>query len=224
MTYHYLVSLGHGCQPAHHAIRAGLHKVSLPMDWLGDACLHQEVIDKDNPFAMPHDLPTGYVKLIEDDFVGLWNAEDLEVTIVPEWKDNPQKVVDTKYDVGCVHEFEVGHVYDNIERVQMMFDRRVRRFRSVMRSGGPVLFIRTMFTERNSRLMSEMLRRKYPDLQFTLLVVNRTHECQGDWDIPNVVKMNVDFAPDWLATSQDYDSLWDGIFAGFEFDLKEIEL
>lgn len=219
----YIVSLGHGCQPAHHAVRAKLHKVSLPMDWLGDACLHQEVIDKDNPFVMPHDLPTGYVKLIENDFAGLWDADYLEVAIVPEWKDNPQKVVDTRYNVGCVHEFEVGHVYDNIERVQMMFDRRVRRFQSIVQSDGPVLFIRTLFTKRNARLMSEMLHRKYPNLQFTLLVLNRMHEQLEDWDIPNVVKLNLDFAPDWLATSQQYDKLWDDIFGRFDLDLKDIE-
>lgn len=222
MIYNYVVSLGHGCQPAHHAIRAGLRKFSLPMDWVGDAFLHSEEIDNDNPPVMTIDQPTGYIWLIENDFIGLWNAEDLEVTIVKQWVGNPQKVVDKKYSIASVHEFEVGHVYDNIDRVQMMFNRRINRFRSIMKSGGSVLFIRTVFTERNSKLMSEMLRRKYPDLKFTILVLNRTHEYLEDWDIPNVIKMNVEFAPDWLAIDESYNGLWDNIFAGFEFDLREI--
>ena len=222
MKYHYIVSLGHGCQPAHHAIRAGLHKVSLPMDWIGDANLH--VADRPIDTVMSKDEPTACVKLIENDFVGLWDAENLEVEIIPSWECNPQKVTDTKYGISCVHEFKVDHVYDNIERVQMMYARRVRRFQSIVQSDGPVLFIRTLFTERNARLMSEMLRRKYSDLQFTLLVVNRMHEQLEDWDIPNVIKLNLEFAPDWAATDPRYDKLWDDIFAGFELDLKEIEL
>jgi len=217
--YNHVMSLGHGCQASAHLKRRGLSRVSFPFDWIGDASIHNE----ENEFKpMDQEEVSGYVKVIENDFNGLWNAEDLDVTIVEKWGDNPQKVVDRKYNIGSVHEFEVGHVFDNIERVQMMFERRIKRFNSVMNSNEPVLLIRTMMNERSSRLMSDMISKKYPNLDFTILVINREYEPLGSWDIPNVIKINLEFAPDWDALNPSYNHLWNNIFNSFNIKMKEV--
>jgi hypothetical protein len=140
------------------------------------------------------------------------------------WENNPQKIINSNYYFGSVHEFEFGNVPEQIPKVEMMFGRRVKRFRTIMQTNGPVLFVRTYFTKSNAEEFANLMSRKYKKLSYTLLVLNRTNEFVEEWDIPNVIKVNLDFADNWHAADEQYDVLWENIFNSFQFDLRAVKI
>ncbi len=203
VNYKYLISLGRGCQPGIHLKRNGLKQASLPLDWLvtrSSALISlfethfDKFLDKDYLVAREHRAPYH------------------------------EKIVNTFYNITFFHDFSVGGLLTELPAVQEKYARRIKRLYSILASEGPVLFIRTQLDEQSAQQLTRILTTQFPNLVYTVLVINRETEELTEWNIPNIIKINTQFAQDSSAMDPTYDPLWQTLFSCFSYDLVDMSL
>ncbi len=163
------VSLGANCESAHIADAIGLRKAAFPLDWIVSGNIEKliELLDKDflhvlhESFLIPNELTSG--------------------------------LLHTYYHLEFVHEgdFRGNNYRKNIEIFKTKYRRRVERFKNLASYRGKVYFIRIPdinamnervryypcidnleVTDTDAIRLYEALKRRFPHLDFTLVIVN----------------------------------------------------
>lgn len=168
-----IVGLGSWCHTATAVKKCGLRKAAYPFDWLA--------------FPSHESL----VKLLDEDFQ-FFTDEKLMIKVF-DFPDSPNTLKNTYYNILFHH--DTPHPYDNrtdqksyeehIEAIQNKYARRINRFRALRFYSGKVFFIRHPHWEnpeefKKNRQQAQELRdalfRYFPDLDFTLVIVNSTYQ------------------------------------------------
>ena len=188
------ISLGGSCSPAgqlrtlierHYGIR----DQAFPFDWLI------------SPFEAVY-------KCLEDDFNNFLNPACLEIYQHqgPGWTG----VLNTCYGLKFIHDFPtnnhptawseddaafdgavISNFLNQLYVVQAKYERRIKRFREVLAGDNEIVFIRSMATKEQSIRLYNLIKSRYPNLNFTLIVADSTGEIMQPWGIPGIKNMYV---------------------------------
>jgi hypothetical protein len=153
MKFDKVLSVGHACDTAFQIRRHFVQTEAYPFDWLTTPL-------------------TGLAALIEHDFAGFLD----EGNLTPAGK----YLRDTKYEVRFLHEFpDPTRFKENLAEVRAKYQRRIRRWLSVMKPGASVLFVRSEqfvnaanVNEEKARALLKLLQTKYKAVKIHLLVQN----------------------------------------------------
>lgn len=192
------VSLGSVCEVAHVLRACELRKAAFPFDWITS-------IDSEK-----------FLEVLDSDFQDFLNEEYLYGVEV-----DPGPLLHTYYHLEFLHEgdFRTPAYAMNMEKLQTKYLRRVERFRQLSEYGGKVIFLRTAyshslddphryyFCEDNleinddfSQRLYSILRRTFPSLDFTLIIINNGKSIQPNESLveekrlaQNLIKIRVNF-------------------------------
>lgn len=160
------VSLGSHCGPAGILRELGLRKCAFPFDWIVTS--NTDVL----------------IELLNNDFQGLLETKNLKRDVL-----NPGLILNILYDIHFLHEwhlrdlnFTIENCTDNIQIMKEKYERRIDRFRKLKNYQGRVVFIRdtsnveTGTTEEEAICLRDALDKFFPDLDFSLVVINQKEE------------------------------------------------
>lgn len=198
------ISLGGSCNPAGQlrdsiARYYGIRDQAYPFDWLI------------SPFEAVY-------KCLEEDFKNFLNPDCLQIYQHqgPGWTG----VLNTCYGLKFIHDFPTNNhpiawseddmafdgavipsFLNQLAVVKEKYDRRIKRFRDALNSNNEIIFIRSMATKEQAIRLYNLIKSKYPNLNFTLIVADSTQEIMQPWDIPGIKNI---YVPDVYAvgTSQ----------------------
>ena len=158
------VSLGSTCVPANFTRFCEIRTASFPFDWILS-------LDEEK-----------FVEVLEDDFAHFFDSGDLAVT-------SGNVLLNTHYRLEFLH--EEGHwntqFSSTMETFINRYERRIARFRNLRTFPGKVIFIRASdhypapnrffrgnatIDEDQSLHLYNTLKKYFPDLDFTLMVLN----------------------------------------------------
>jgi len=171
-----VISLGYRCQPAMQLRFYTIRSVAYPCDWL--------ILPFESLYA-----------LLQNDFFGFMDKANLELRLNYFYTDDDGQYVDKKYshiwekkyNVLLRHDFKYDSSFlKAYESIKNKYDRRIRRFYTTLASGHYIYFVRQGITKAQAARLVDLLRFKFPQLQFLLVAIDSTQEIQEQWDIPHV--------------------------------------
>lgn len=155
LQFHRIISLGRACDIAYQIRRVFNQAEAYPFDWLV------------TPMS-------GLIKVIQSDFDGFIDADHLEI------RDN--RVVNQESNIVFFHDFEEQQIptfKQALPQVMDKYKRRIERWRTVVNSGNPILFVKGsndtslgVITEDQARLIYDTLTQAYPHCDVHLLCQN----------------------------------------------------
>lgn len=159
-NYDVIINLGGDCQVAWQMHIHGIRNYALPFDKLI------------TPF-------NALYKVLENRFANFLNPENLE------FRQEPSKyIVDTLYDIRLIHDFTFTKDFlAQYEAIKLVYDRRIKRFLTLMIESNHILFIRKIITQEETVLLYQLLCTLYPEKNFDLLVVDGTEEIKKCWQL-----------------------------------------
>ena len=186
-----IISLGIRCDSAiqlreYFSRHYNLRDAAYPFDWL----------------ISPFD---GLYKCLEEDFKNFLRPDALSL-----YNHHPgiMGVQDNYYGFQFIHDFppsSIDHLQiseleenppfmgfispnflDYLATVQEKYARRIERFRHVLSGPHEIFFIRTTITKEQAISLHSLFRRKYPNLNFTLVAIDNTDEIRIPWGIPGI--------------------------------------
>jgi hypothetical protein len=220
MIYEQIISLGAWCQVAHQVHRRFGRTWGGVFDWL----------------VTPYE---SLLQVIEDD------GERLARSFSP--VEDRNSVVCNEYGVLYHHEFrrrpDGRRIFDrfSLDNCQSKFTHKIATFLTCVRSGRPTLFVRygtfcsnpqaypyiaepSVFTDADAHRLDELLRRKFPNLPYTLAIVYNPEYTPASLTltgriVPWAMPVNIDPDDPYRWTGNDCD--WDKFFSLFEYWIKE---
>lgn len=171
------ISLGFCCAVASTMEVNGLRHYAFPFDWVW------------TPFK-------GLCEAIKNDFSDFLNSDFL----VP----SGRALFNTKYSISFHHDFPV-YIHNSLElltedylnyleEVQVKYKRRINRFCEALNSTRPTFLIRARYTPLENEaickdeviLLRDILLEKFPDGNWTLVVLDVTDDYKEDWQLDRV--------------------------------------
>lgn len=181
-----LIPIGCDCMPSFAARANGAREYAFPFDWCFTpyaSLKHFLITDFKDYFKKENFVPSRqmYFDNIIRNFLALEGY--VPVSEYYTW------VLDKKHSMIYLHDFtdnsphSIEREYDALHAKYM---RRVQRFYEQIYSGKHVYFIRwRAITKAESLELFDILKKKFPDIRFTLIVINNNyHEFNNDWNIP----------------------------------------
>jgi hypothetical protein len=124
------------------------------------------------------------------------------------------KVLDKEYGITFVHDFMEDSLLSNYEQVRAKYYRRIDRFYHALTLGRPVVFFRTLITKKDALSLNKLIRNQYPNLNYTLVVIDGSEDFKKDWGIKNIkniflknAQIRFPIGPLWKNEN------WDNIFS-----------
>jgi hypothetical protein len=170
------ISLGRSCEPAFRLRESNRRFASYPFDWL----------------MSPYE---SLYHALQDDFFRFFT----ELSLI-----HDKTAVVDHYGLifrnGWLHEgLHYNKALDQIDwegQIPSMTDKYVRkidRFREACESGRKVVFIRWEDIDRGKAIrLRDLIRSKYPNLQFTLMVVKNSEEFRSPWGLENIRNLSIE--------------------------------
>ncbi len=191
-----VVSLGYNCAAARHFQHHKLAEAYLPFDW----CFSN--------------FESIYLT-IQNDFKDFLS---LKLSIISSGE-NYHEVFDETYFIKFVHDF-VNHdqnltgkniiLYD-YDHNKQKYERRINRLRRALRSKKEVYLFRTVITKREAMLLRDLISRKFPELKYTLAVMNDTEEFKNSWNEKNISNFYLK-EPTCASVTEEMQKAWEPIF------------
>jgi len=159
------ISLGMNCGCARNFERRNLSEAFFPFDW--------NITEPDSIY-----------RILENDFKDFLKQENLVIK-----PGNPRMyhVIDTVYNIKIVHDFtKKGTALHDYEHVKDKYYRRIARFYHALTLKKPVYFFRAVITKQEALKLNQLIKKKFPELKYTLVVANNTEEFKKSWGIKNI--------------------------------------
>lgn len=100
---------------------------------------------------------------------------------------SPEKQIDFIDPSDMPHYKICKNFLDFIEPVREKYNRRIRRFYDAVSGNSKVIFIRNNdITKEQSIKLYNLLRTKFPNLDFVLVVCSESKEMNRDWEFPGI--------------------------------------
>lgn len=161
------ISLGMNCAAALKFEKKNLSEAFFPFDW----CISKF---------------KSIYKALKTDFKNYLNLENLEVLEHTE-KSEHRVVRDNAYDITYLHDFSLDkNPLHDYEQIQSKYYRRIDRFYRALTLGKEVYFFRTEITKKETLKLKKLIQKKFPKLNYTLVVINETNEFKKEWNIDRV--------------------------------------
>jgi hypothetical protein len=195
--YDVAISLGERCEVAHQLNEHGYRTLSYPFDWII------------TPFS-------ALCQLLERDFASFLNRDDLRL---------PEEcpcIVDSM-GLNFYHDFPITESFlSEYEPVKEKYDRRIARFREVLESGDRVAFVRMELSRDEAQQLRDLIRRKFPGLDFVLIAVNeRPHEME-EWGLDQVRNFSIEGVEGWYGNTAAYGEVFEAVHLTRLVKLEEI--
>lgn len=174
-----VVSLGGDCQVALNLRTNGVRGLAYPFDWINSPEFES------------------IIAIIEDDFKYWLEPSFLE--------HSGNKILNRYYNIKFAHDFPtsadlsnlsaegfegvcriVDDFYNYLPLAEEKYNRRIKRFRELLESSSPIIFIRAYATPNSASQFVDLIKSKYPNLKFLLVILNDSDEYNFDWKIENV--------------------------------------
>lgn len=176
--YDEAVSLGYSCQVSWNLENNSRRTFAYPFDW----------------FRTPFDSLTAFIKNAGAEF---FDFDKLNV-IGPYPGDIPYfHVIDLVYGIESFHDFFVTPPLWNYQYIKDKYDRRIKRFFSLLNSQKRVLFVRQDCTREQAEFLDQLLHDLYPNLSYNLLVVADDDEFLNDWGLERIKNYYIKNVVDW---------------------------
>lgn len=200
--YSHIISLGIACQPAIHLRRSGLKKETYPFDW--------GVTEFDALYA-----------ILENDFAHFFDEVSITQDSMITYKVREGNCINTKFHLknniygnNFSHEMVdyEGSLIVRLPESKAKYERRVARFFNTLKLGEPVLFIRHRISKSQAILLTELLDRKFPYLDYMLLAIDDNEEISSDWGLSKVIQARMKTATDLDAENESFTLAWSELF------------
>lgn len=170
------ISLGSHCEPSQHLILNNLRSAAFPFDWL--LTLNFQ----------------GFLSLIEEDFKFFMDQQYLT-------QDDNKVVINTYYCIDFrheLHDWPDNDFFKHYTEIKEKYRRRINRFKECKYNKSKVFFIRTAFDlnlnphlptitpdctkidKNQANALKDVLCRKFPKLDFYLVIINYAEENADD--------------------------------------------
>ncbi len=188
-----VISLGFNCGAARHFQANNLSGAYFPFDW----CFSEY---------------ESIYRAIRDDFKGF-----LEVLVAPPVK--YREVIDQTYKIKFIHDFKVD-VGDQVflldyDENKAKYERRISRFRNALKSKKKLFFFRAVITKQEALQLRNLITEKYPQLDYTLVVMNKTDDFKEPWNEKNIKNFFLS-APESSSLTDEMRNEWALIFKKLE--------
>lgn len=162
-----IINLGGDCQIAYQMHINGIRKYALPFDKIICAADNLE-------------------QVLLNDFGGWLEKENLELVIT----ERSKYILDARYDTRWLHDFRLSdnfmHDYD---AVFTTYQRRIERYRSLVRGQNSVVFLRKNITRIQALRLRDVVSQLYPNLNFVLVALDSTDDFKQDWHEHNIINL-----------------------------------
>ena len=196
-TYDAIINLGGDCQPQHQMKINHLRKYALPFDHL----------------VTPVE---SLLKILEQRFELFLEKETLAFKVTEKEK----YIEDTRYGIRMIHDFSLTEDFlKDYEEIKAKYTRRIHRFHDILQSSQKVLFIRKRITKEQVVLLDLLIRKLYPKLEFLIVALDGSKECQEDWQIPHVRNFHLRQPEPYIWTGDDI--AWKEIFEQLDLDMMK---
>ena len=129
-------------------------------------------------------------------------------------------VEDTRYGIRMIHDFSLTEDFlKDFEDIKAKYTRRIDRFQKLLQSSRKVLFIRKRITKEQVVLLDILIRKLYPQLEFLIVALDGSKECQEDWQIPHAKNFHLRQPEPYIWTGD--DRAWKEIFDQLDLDMMK---
>ena len=202
--YDVVVSLGNMCQVAHQIEINSMRSAAYPFDW---------VI---TPF------PSLYFFIANE---GRFFLEPDRLVFCEDQPDGTGKEIksfikDLNYHMEFFHDFELSPDFmKDYPAIKEKYNRRIERFFELLRSKKRVLFVRRNLNYKEAVLLDKLLKKKYPQLRYTILALGDTQDMKSNWKLKRVKNFYLRELEPWSWVGDPW--AWNEILQ--QFSLKEIK-
>lgn len=177
-TFEVIVPLGNTCQPAQQLMHFQLKQEHYGFEWLiSDSLL-------------------SIASLVLNDFKDFLAPESLMFvthdSYIKEKYGTSAHILDKRYGLRFVHDFDTNSSFMNhYDKIYAAYQRRIKRFRRKMAEAQKgqkmVLFIRKGASLPEALIFIEIIKKRFPLLNFYLLLIDQTEEVKKEWNIPHLL-------------------------------------
>lgn len=196
-----VISLGQECQVAYQVQRKGLRKFSGPLDW----------------FITP--MPS-LLTLLTNGFEGFMEFGNLQ--ILSEAKGH-YVVVDRRYDVQTLHDFNVNStnslIFDEYLMLSQKLQKRIQRFYRHVETADSLLFIRSIGSKEEFIELYDILSYIRKGKQTTLFALDQTQEIAYDWGYGTIKNFKITILAEKVGPN-----FWKGLNKEWDNVLKDVAL
>ncbi len=164
-----IVSLGFNCRPAQALFDEHLRNASYPFDWIWTQAdqLYKVIDDDFAHFLEPESLKPGHRGIL--DYYGLHFMHDFPT------------------EHGIVDSPARSDWKDFIPIVREKYLRRINRFKNLLSGSEKIYLIRYyLVTKAQAIALRDLFIKKYPKLDFTLVVVSDSPDFKQDWQLSQI--------------------------------------
>jgi Putative papain-like cysteine peptidase (DUF1796) len=163
--YDEVVGLGYSCQIAYQIGENGYRKYAYPFDWITSNF-------------------NGLILFIANRGAGFLEWGNFTTSGLIKGT-STYSTTDNVYGFILIHDF-----YWPLEKsypiIKAKYDRRIQRFFNLLNSDKRVLFIRLDLSRSEAEYLDQLLASQFPNLSYTILVLNNDIRAQRDWGLKNV--------------------------------------
>lgn len=174
----HFISLGRDCQSANQLRNFKLRMAAYPFDWMvsRNFCGIILAIQDDLKHFLDPSLLTYKVSFIENTYYQFEYNHFFPLMGRP--------ITEEVFEAGTI----VPNFMDFLPAVQQVQNKRINRLLTLLSSKeDTIVFVRTHASPDEASAFAKMIKKKYPHLNFYLVVVHENENLIGDWNIPNVV-------------------------------------
>ncbi|MDP1880207.1 MAG: DUF1796 family putative cysteine peptidase [Parachlamydiaceae bacterium] len=182
----HIISIGRDCQVANMLQHFNLKLLPYPFDWMDSSDFKGLMLAIEND--LQHFLDPNYLKhegnFIKNTYYNFVFNHFFPIVNHP--------LTEEVFKEGRV----VTNFLDYLPHVQRVQNQRIENFLSLLSTTQDlVFFIRTHSNPEEANVFVEMMKQKYPHLNFILVVVHDRFELIGDWNIPRVINFYTTMGP-----------------------------
>ena len=173
-----LVNMGGDCQAAYYLRKYDLRKEAFPFDWIRSYNFE------------------GICRLFENNFNYLLDPAYLRY--------EGYRIVHTLYGIEFVHDFPtvgsaqvvaqendyagtiVPNYLDFLDAMKHKFYTRIDRLVKAIKSGELIYFFRSDIGPAQAKIFVDLIKRKYPECNFKLVIIHSDPAVKYKWSVPNV--------------------------------------
>jgi len=191
------ISLGMNCACAINFERRKLSEAFFPFDW--------NITQPDSIYRI---LENDFKDFLKIENLVLQKQENLDLKPAHHPWHKAYHVLDKLYNIRIMHDFtKKGPPLHDYEHVKDKYYRRVARFYHALTLKKLVYFFRTIITKQEALKLNNLIKKKFPKLKYTLVVINNTPEFKEPWKIKNIKNFFLKNAANYEETKE-----WDVVF------------
>ncbi|MGC2310359.1 MAG: DUF1796 family putative cysteine peptidase [Candidatus Babeliaceae bacterium] len=204
-----IISFGQVCSTASALREYGLRIAAYPFDWIISRFegLYRAIDDDFKHFLQEDSLKARYDNHGVIDYYGFEFVHDFPTV-------QSDSILDDTIEQPIDENLLRDDWKDFIPAVHAKYHKRIERLKNVLQSSEKVYIVRHHGISKELAIqLRDLLRRKYPNLDFILVIVGNSESLKYDWNIPHIRNFYLDDTIIWNDPQQ-----WKNIFKTLELE------